>query len=362
MTVSNELKLSYYRPVADIQEKHGVQLVQHTETGKFYVRKTLTVYNIDIFRQLRAHPVANTTKIYELVEDDGTLTVIEEYLTGTSLEEMLEEHHHFTEHEICSVILQLSKIVRDLHHLTPPVIHRDIKPSNILISPDHVVKLLDFNAAKNENDRESRDTVLLGTFGYAAPEQYGFAASSPQSDLYAIGVLLNVLVTGALPSEKKAGGLLAPIIQKCTELDPKNRFEDIDALIKSLTKTEKYCAQQKEPEKERVKQNMLPPGFRNGDPSHIILALVGYLFIFWMGFNLTSDTAAGAELFIYRVFFILISLAVIFFTFDYFNLQSYLPLTRSPSVGKRVFGILLYDFLLAFMLLLLMAVLAVLVS
>ncbi len=358
MTVNDELKLSYYRPVADIYAEHGVKLVQHVETGKFYVQKTLTVYNLDIFRQLKAHPIPNTPKIYELVEDGSSLIVIEEYLQGNSLQELLEAGTPFDESEVFSIAMQLSLIVQDLHHMNPPIIHRDIKPSNILLSPDHVVKLLDFNAAKRENDRESRDTVLLGTFGYAAPEQYGFAASNVQTDLYAIGALINVLLTGALPSEKLAEGTFAKIIKKCTELDPKNRFENIDALIAALKKTERFFIPQKEiPLSEQGRRKFLPPGFRTGNPIHIALAICGYAFILFMGFSLTSDSIPASDLPAYRIGFVLMSLAVIFLTCDYCNIQSFLPLTKSPSLLKRVLGILLYDFIIFFIFIFVLAAL-----
>ncbi len=358
MTVEEELTLSYYRPAADIHAEHGVKLVQHTETGKFYVRKILTVYNLDIFRQLQAHPVPNTPRIYELVEDNDSLIVIEEYLQGCSLQEMLEADKHFDESEVLSLTMQLCLIIQSLHHMTPPIIHRDIKPSNILLSPDHVVKLLDFNAAKRENDRETRDTVLLGTFGYAAPEQYGFAASSVQTDLYAIGALINVLLTGALPSEKPAEGPLAGIIKKCTKLDPKNRFENIDALIAALKKTERHFATPgyvSAPEQGR--RRFLPPGFRKGNPLHILLALCGYTFLFWIGFSLDTASVPAAALPAYRILLVLMALAVIFFTFDYCSIQSFLPITKSSFVLIRAVGILVYDFIIFFFFIILLTIL-----
>ncbi len=357
MTVNDELTLSYYRPVADLCARHGVKLVQHTQTGKFYVQKTLTVYNTDIFAQLKAQPIPNTPQIFELVEDGSTCIVIEEYLPGSSLQELLESNTHFDESEVFSIAMQLSLIVSDLHHRNPPIIHRDIKPSNILLSPDHVVKLLDFNAAKTENDQETRDTVLLGTFGYAAPEQYGFAASNVQTDLYAIGTLINVLLTGCLPSEKQAEGPFARIIKKCTELDPKNRFENIDALIASLKKTERRVVpQNRNPEPETGRRKFLPPGFRTGDPSHIALAVFGYFFLFYVGFTVTTASVPASALPAYRFVFVLMLLAELFFTCDYCRIQSFLPLTRSASLWKRVPGILLYDFILFFFFISLLAV------
>lgn len=79
---------------------------------------------------------------------------------------------------------------------TPPIVHRDIKPSNIILTEDGRIVLIDLNAARLDDKNRSHDTQLIGTAGFAAPEQYGFAASSPRADLYAAGILTRVLLTG----------------------------------------------------------------------------------------------------------------------------------------------------------------------
>ena len=76
----------------------------------------------------------------------------------------------------------------------PAIIHRDIKPSNIIITAYNRAVLLDFNAAKYYSCQSTEDTVLLGTQGYASPEQYGFGSSSPQTDIYSMGILFRELL------------------------------------------------------------------------------------------------------------------------------------------------------------------------
>lgn len=78
---------------------------------------------------------------------------------------------------------------------TPPIVHRDIKPSNIILTEDGRIVLIDLNAARLDDKKRSHDTQLIGTAGFAAPEQYGFATSSPRADLYAAGILTRVLLT-----------------------------------------------------------------------------------------------------------------------------------------------------------------------
>lgn len=85
MTIQDELTLSYYKTVADINSAHEIFLVQDTRDGKFYVKKILTVYNLNVFKHLLAHPVRNTPAIYTVVEDGSRLITIEEYIPGDTL-------------------------------------------------------------------------------------------------------------------------------------------------------------------------------------------------------------------------------------------------------------------------------------
>ncbi|MCC8049293.1 MAG: serine/threonine protein kinase [Clostridiales bacterium] len=363
MNLADRTALSYYRPAGDIRPDHGICLVQHSLTGKFYVQKRLTVYNAEVYQALLAHPVPDTPRIFELAEDEGILTVIEEYLPGNSLQELLDEKGSLLEPQVIDIISQLLVIVSGLHHASPAIIHRDIKPSNVILTGDGIVKLLDFNAAKFVSDSKSRDTVLLGTSGFAAPEQYGFAPSGVQTDLYSIGVLMNVLLNGSLPSERLADGRLSTIIAKCTQIDPHNRYTDAEELLAALEKIpadvkEKSAAaaDREQPakngrpihvcraqERPYTWKRFLPPGFRSGSAAHMIIALLGYLLLFYCGLDLTVETDSFAEVVLNRFAFCLSGLGIIFFSCNYLDVQSHLPLTRSPNRLIRTFGIILYD-------------------
>ena len=104
-----------------------------------------------------------------------------------------------------------------------------------MICADGSVYLLDVNAAKWYKSEEVEDTKLLGTLYYAAPEQlgYGFAASSVKTDIYAVGILLNVMLTGKFPKEEKASGSIWNIIEKCICYETEKRFTDTE-LIEAL--------------------------------------------------------------------------------------------------------------------------------
>ncbi len=359
MQLSEELELSYYRPVAEMQGGHGVCLVQHTESGKFFVRKTLSVYNEGIYRWLQNHPVPGTPHIYCVAEEEGILTVIEEYLSGDTFQELLDAGESFPEEEILSCGLQLANILRDLHHADPPIVHRDIKPSNLLRTPDGRLILLDFNAAKFVSEEETRDTILLGTQGFAAPEQYGFAASGVQTDIYAVGVLLNVLAAGELPTTKMAEGRLAPIIKKCTQLDPENRFPDTDALIEALEGAEgAESSSQTDNKKRKGWRRFLPPGFRDGSPVHAAAAVLGYVLIFVVAVGVApDDVVSAADLLLNRLFVLLIMLLVLFFSADYLEIQEHVPFPPGNNRWIHRAAVILYDAAIVFGMVLLLVLL-----
>ena len=80
MTLEEESRLSYYHEIAALNEEHGVFLVQHTGTKRVFVKKTLRVFNADVYRYLKDHPVLHTPHVYEAVADGDNLIVIEEYM------------------------------------------------------------------------------------------------------------------------------------------------------------------------------------------------------------------------------------------------------------------------------------------
>ena len=155
------------------------------------------------FIYLREHHISGIPEIQELVEEDGQLYVIEEYINGVSLKEVLDERGPLPFQVAANYMQQLCLILQPLHTLYPPIVHRDIKPGNIITLPSGKLYLIDFNSAKEAYGVKSRDTVLIGTVGYAAPEQYGFFESQPTADIYAMGVLFNVMLTGQMPQDKK---------------------------------------------------------------------------------------------------------------------------------------------------------------
>ena len=154
------------------------------------------------------------------------------------------------EDEAVSMIIQLCRILKQLHRCRSPIIHRDLKPANIMISSDGVVKLIDFNAAKEYRMGQMEDTCLMGTREYAAPEQYGFGQSDARTDIYALGVILNRLLTGDFPKNKLYEGRLKPVIQTCIQMDADARYQSVELLERHWKVVKMKSSERKIREKE----------------------------------------------------------------------------------------------------------------
>jgi serine/threonine protein kinase len=220
------LELSLYEEVKSLGHRDNVSLVREIETGNLYVRKILEAYDRSIYDYLKDHPVDHMPAIKGLYEGTNALIVIEEYISGRTLEDILDTGKILDETQTIHIMIELCRILERLHSLEKPIVHRDVKPSNVIISPEGEVWLLDMNVAKWHDPDEKDDTRHMGTWLYAAPEQvgYGMKASSPKTDIYAVGMLMNVMLTGAFPKEKTASGELGTIIEKCIRLNAEERY------------------------------------------------------------------------------------------------------------------------------------------
>ncbi|MEA4919789.1 MAG: serine/threonine-protein kinase [Clostridiaceae bacterium] len=338
MQIDTELRLSYYKELTDINKHHHVKLVQHIENGRIFVLKTLSVYDIRVFRYLFENPFQGIPHINELIEDNNLLYVVEEYISGISLQEKINMEGTIEEAEAVGYVKQLCRILRPLHKSNPPIVHRDIKPSNLIITMDNKLILVDFNSAKESNESQTQDTVLIGTVGYAAPEQYGFSSSKPTADIYAIGVLLNGMLTGHLPNEQIHTGKLQPIIMKCLQMDPAKRYKSIDELLRaiSIKNTAFGGALQKT-------AAWLPPGLRSKNPWVAVPSSLWYIFIADISFSLKLENTFGAELQMNRIFLFIIFLSETLWLGNYQNIWRFMPITKSKKLFLKISGICIWS-------------------
>jgi len=234
MTEADLFKYACYEEAQRISSGHEAYLVREIDTNKLFVKKVLTSYDLSIFYYLKDHPVILMPKIIELLPGREHLVVIEEYIEGETLQQRLDKGVLFDTAETIRIASDICQSLMELHSDPFTIIHRDIKPSNIIIDSDGRARLLDINAAKWFKREDTVDTVLMGTRNYAAPEQYGFAASTPVTDIYSLGVLMNVMLEGFIPREKAASGPLSDIIKVCTRLEPEQRYKSAGALRTAL--------------------------------------------------------------------------------------------------------------------------------
>ena len=116
------------------------------------------------------------------------------------------------------------------------IIHRDIKPENVMVMKGKKVKIIDFDAAKIYKMYSEKDTRTVGTIGYAAPEQYGEAQSDERTDIYGLGIMMNVMLTGKHPVNEMATGKIGNIIEKCIMVNPSKRYRDVMEVKEKLNK------------------------------------------------------------------------------------------------------------------------------
>lgn len=233
------LSLLCYEEIESVGGNQDVILICD-RTGKMYIKKQLTIFDANVYESLREHPIAHMPQIYGIYQGSRYLVVVEEYIEGMTLADCLQQER-MSVYTAVRIARDLLRILIDLHTRDVPIIHRDIKPSNVMLGNNDEVFLLDVNVAKKYVPDQLEDTKLLGTLYYAAPEQVGFGhgASTPKTDIYALGVLLNVLITGKLPKEEKAKGEVWVIVDRCIKLDPEERYSDEELLSVLNTYLEK---------------------------------------------------------------------------------------------------------------------------
>lgn len=227
-----QLVQDQYECVKVLKEREGscVQLLRLKETGQRVVFRRF-LGDAAVYHKLRQVTCPNLPQILQVEERCGWVFVMEEYIQGDSLDVLLEGCL-MTPREAAAIGVQICKALEVLHGIE--AIHRDVKPSNIVLHGDRAV-LIDFDAARIHKQTQSGDTRVMGTTGYAAPEQYGLGQTDARADIYAMGVLLNVMVTGRHPSQALAEGWLRPIIQTCIQVNADRRYPSARALAAALT-------------------------------------------------------------------------------------------------------------------------------
>jgi serine/threonine protein kinase/WD40 repeat protein len=215
-------------------EQKGLSPQEIAEAATGFKREALMLANL-------RHP--HLPRIYDHFSDSGRWYLVMDYIEGETLEVYLQKSvrdphtgkGHLPVAEVLDTGLQLCAVLDYLHTRQPSIIFRDLKPANVMRTPERHLYLIDFGIARHFKPGQIKDTMPLGSPGYAAPEQYGKVQTTPRADIYSLGVILHQLLTGDDPTNTPF--LLAPIqpdgdpslaklallIKQMTEIDESHR-------------------------------------------------------------------------------------------------------------------------------------------
>lgn len=204
-------------------------------------------------------------RIVDIIDDHQTVYIIMDYIEGESLNKVLDAYGAQPQEAVIEWAKQLSEVLDYLHTQSPPVIYRDMKPANIMLKPDGTVRLIDFGIAREYKEGKEGDTEAIGTRGYAAPEQFGGKGQTDaRTDIYSLGVTLYHLVTGKNPAEPpyeiypirhwnpSFSSGLEWLIQKCTQLNPNDRYQSCAEVTYVLENLDKFDVAYKKKQKSRI--------------------------------------------------------------------------------------------------------------
>lgn len=211
--LSEGMNIDGYRVVRELyaSSRSQIYLVVDTETGLNFTLKTPSVNYVDdpayIERFIREEWIGrrinntNVLKVYEPTRRRRFLYHISEYLQGGTLRQWMNDHQDAGLDEVRLIVEQIAKGVQAFHRLE--MLHQDLKPENIIISSTGTVKLVDFGSTKVAGIAEINSPIkqsnLLGTKNYTAPEYANDNPGSIRSDIYSLAVIIYEMLSGKLP-------------------------------------------------------------------------------------------------------------------------------------------------------------------
>lgn len=200
-----------------------------------------------------SHPAI--PNIVDIVVCQNFVAIVMDYVEGETLETIVKEYGAQPVDRVVDWAKQICDVLGYLHSQNPPHIYRDMKPSNVILQPNGSIKIVDFGLMRTYKPNQNQDTCNLGTQGYAAPEQYGGRGQSDaRTDIYGLGMTMYHLLTGIDPKETdfavKPIRQINPslpkgleyIVEKCTQIDPANRYQSCAELQNDLNRYEQLLS------------------------------------------------------------------------------------------------------------------------
>jgi len=319
-------------------DRHNKVRLYEGSDGFNFIVKASEDYAYDVYNRLAESHIEGIPEIYSVDRKDGKTFITEEYIAGKNLNDVLNSVGPMTLEAACPVVTGICDIITALQNLNPSIVHRDIKPSNIMISEKGKIYLIDFDAAREFEEGLKSDTIPLGTEKFAAPEQHGYAQSDVRTDIYNLGVTINLMLTGKYPSETVACGAAGIVINKCISIDPKKRYSSAQFLKKDFIR----ITRGKNPNMGfgSFLKKITLVGFRSKNPFKMTIATLGYigLFVSCFGLMIFKDSTSGEPLpaianRIYELWIFLSVLNPIYFYFDYLNLRTSIIKTKNKILN-----------------------------
>ena len=225
-----------------------LSLIHETATAKIWLVKKIgsdetfilrKVARINLpYREMLGLEQKNLPKIFFAEETESETFVIEEFLQGMNLLEYVKLHGEFSEQTVINFALELCDCLKILH--ARKILHRDIKPSNLFLTDNGELKLIDFDAGRVAKTFQQSDTQIIGTPGFAPPEQYGFSQTDERADIYALGLTLKMLL-----GFESYHGIFEKVLNKCTEFDPARRYKNISEVKSAIEGRKNYLRRKK---------------------------------------------------------------------------------------------------------------------
>ncbi len=276
MTTDERIELWQYTELKPLGGK--AVLVKNLINGRLMVQYTCAASAFSLFEELKKLNSPYLMKVYDSVIQGGKCISLCEYIDGVTLETAVEKRGVYSEYEVRNITAQLCDGLSTLHRAG--IIHRDINPSNVMIDKKGIIKIIDYDIMRTVKIGKNADTRIMGTPGYAAPEQFGFTQTDRRADIYSCGVLMNYLLTKQTPGEKLFFGNLTPIIERCIEMDSTNRFNTAEEL-KVAVLSNNVKAESKKAKAKAYKNYRKLPGFRTGAAAKTV-TIVFMVFYFIM--------------------------------------------------------------------------------
>ena len=213
------------------------ELVACEDTGTLAVRKTMPrdLANPEAWAALSkvSHPLI--PRVQATGWRGSMFWVVYDFVPGDTLAELLRRCGPLDEQRAALLLRDVALAASALH--AAGVVHRDISPGNVIVDVEGHAHLTDLGIARMVNGEATHDTTRLGTWGFAAPEQYGFAQTDARSDVFSMGRLLAFVCTGAMPEvvseplDMRGGCLsalspeMAAVISKASAFEPSARYQ-----------------------------------------------------------------------------------------------------------------------------------------